>query len=252
MRRYVHLAVIGMAIGLTGACGSLSGSGDAGTGGTNSGGHGGGATGGSIGSGGSAGGRGGTAGIGAGGTAGTGLVATVKQVAAGATEEAAARPVKPALQVAGEPAVALGGMRESRVAVEVEALAVRQEARERAAGLALVGKRGPVGQGVAGELAERPAAVTQALSATRSSGATTGMAVAAPATNQACARLEARPDSIARPRFAVATAMRIGAHARLIKPGWTRWRRSRAFRATAATACPAAWTPTARTVLSAA
>ncbi len=93
MRRFSCLAVVGLAVGLTSACGSVASSGDGGTGGSTSGGgrtgtggggagstgiggnaaggHGGGATGGSVGSGGSAGDRGGAAGTGTGG-AGTG------------------------------------------------------------------------------------------------------------------------------------------------------------------------------------
>jgi hypothetical protein len=94
MRRWLLLAGVGLAIGLTSSCGSVSGNSDGGTGGVNSGGrgggsgggtggetgtggvpvggHGGGATGGVVGSGGIAGGRGGSAGTSAGGTAGMG------------------------------------------------------------------------------------------------------------------------------------------------------------------------------------
>ncbi len=73
MRRYVHLAVVGLAIGLTGACGSVSSTNDGGTGGTSSGGHGGSAagTGGSTGSGGTTG-NGGTTGSGGSSTGGHG------------------------------------------------------------------------------------------------------------------------------------------------------------------------------------
>ena len=150
---------------------------------------------------------------------------------------------------------ALGVTLEIQEAVERAGPAGGQEARatvHRAARLAPGGGREPVVPGAEGALAERSEAETAALSAALSSGATMGMAVAAPATNQVCARLGTRADLIARLRFAVAMAMRIGAHARLTRPGWTRWRRCCVFRATAAPACPAAWTPTARPVLSAA
>ena len=73
MRRYVHLALLGWAVGLTSACGSVTGTTDGGTGGTGAGGHGGSPAGSGGSSSGGQGGHatGGSGGTGSGGTTGT-------------------------------------------------------------------------------------------------------------------------------------------------------------------------------------
>ena len=101
----------------------------------------------------------------------------------------------PVVTVAREqvPAVAPEGMRGAPVAVEKEALAALREARgpvDPAARPAPVGSWERAVSGEEGALAGRPAVVPPVLSAARSNGATTGMAVAARAINQACARRE--------------------------------------------------------------
>jgi len=154
----------------------------------------------------------------------------------------------PVVTVAREPgpAVAPEGMRGAPVAVEKGALAGPRENRDPAAREAPVGSWGLAVPGEAGALAERPAVVSPVLSAARSSSATTGTGVAAPVINQASARRETRPGSIARPPSVAATVTPMRAHAGLTRPASTPWPRIPVLLATAVRARRAARMPTVR------